>query len=92
MPDPIDRHAPDDDDDAPTRAQRPPRVLLHPKLDPRRIPTQRRLAVVRSLAAPADEPDLAPLSTRRGVSLAQVVVFVAAAYIATLVAVALAVR
>ena len=92
MPDPIDRHATDDDDDAPTRAQRPPRVLLHPKLDPRRIPTQRRLAVVRSLAAPADEPDLAPLSSHRGVSLTGVAIFIAAAYLAVLVAVALAVR
>ncbi len=92
MPDPIDRHAPDDEDDAPTRARLSARVLLHPRLDPRRIPTQRRLAVVRSLAAPAAEPDLAPPSTRAGVSLAGVVVFIAVAYVAVLVALALAVR
>lgn len=95
MPDPIDRYALDDDDvddEAPTQAQRTPRVLLHPRLDPRRIPTQRRLAVVRSITAPAADPDLAPGSTRGGVSLIWVVLFIAAAYLAILVAVALAVR
>jgi hypothetical protein len=96
VPDPIDRHAARDDDDvddeAPTQAQRTPRVVLHPKLDPRRIPTQRRLAVVRSITAPAADPDLAPPSTRGGVSLTWVVLFISAAYIAILVAVVLAVR
>lgn len=91
MPDPIDRHAPDDDD-APTRAQRPTRVLLHPKLDPRRIPTQRRLAVVRPLALPPGDPDLPPISRRGGVTLAWVAVFIAAAYLSILVAVVSALR
>ena len=90
MPDPIDRHAPDDD--APTRAQRPTRVLLHPKLDPRRIPTLRAIPVPRSLAAPKEDPDLPPLTRRRGVTLAWVTAFIAAAYLAILVAVALAMR
>ena len=91
MPDPIDRHAPDDDD-APTRAQRPPRVLLHPKLDPRRIPTLRGIPVARLLAAPAGEPDSALLSRRGGVTLAWVTAFIAASYLAILVAVVLAMR
>jgi hypothetical protein len=93
VPDSIDRPAPDeDDDDAPTRLDRPARVQLHPKLDPRRIPTQRRFAAVRSLAVPPGDLDLPPLSRRDGVRLAWVGAFIAAAYLAILVAVALALR
>jgi hypothetical protein len=81
-----------EDDEAPTRLQRPPRVQLHPKLDPRRIPTQRRLAVVRPIAAPPGDPDLPPLSRRGGVSLTWVVAFIAAAYLSILFAVISALR
>lgn len=92
MADSTEHDAPTDDE-APTRLQQVvPRVQLHPKLDPRRIPTQRRLAVVRSLAAPPGDPDLPPLPRRGGVSLAWVVVFIAAAYLSILVAAFLAVR
>lgn len=91
MADLFDRDAPDDDD-APTRLQRPPRVQLHPKLDPRKIPTLRRVAVVRSLAAPAAAPEAPPLGRRGGISLAWVVVFIATAYAAILVALFLALR
>jgi hypothetical protein len=91
VPDSIDAPQ-DDDDDAPTRHDRPLRVQLHPKLDPRRIPTQRRMAAVRSLALPPGDPDLPPLSRHRGVRLAWVAVFVAAAYVAILLAVVLALR
>ena len=80
------------DDDAPTRLQRPPRVQLHPKLDPRKIPTLRRLAVVRSLAAPEAEPELPPLDRRGGIRLAWVVAFIAAAYASILLAVLFALR
>jgi len=79
-----------DDDEVPTRLQCVPRVQLHPKLDPRRIPTQRRLAVVRPLAAPPGDPDLPPLAPRGGIGLAWVIVFVVAAYLAILVAAILA--
>lgn len=81
-----------DDDEVPTRLQRVLRVQLHPKLDPRRIPTQKRLAVVRPLAAPAGFLDLPPLAPRRGIGLTWVVVFLGAAYLAVLVAALLAVR
>jgi hypothetical protein len=91
VPDSIDPHAPGDDE-APTRLQRAPRVQLHPKLDPRRIPTARRLAVVRPLAAAARDPELPPRAKRGGVSLARVVVFIAVAYLSILVAAFLAVR
>ncbi len=80
-----------DDDEVPTRLRSVPRVQLHPKLDPRRIPTQRRLAVVRPLAAPAGDPDLPPLAPHRGIGLTWVVVFIVAAYLAVLVAALLAV-
>lgn len=89
MADPIDAS---DDDEVPTRLERPPRVQLHPKLDPRRIPTQRRLAVVRPLALPPGDPDLPPISRRGGVALAWVAVFIAAAYLSILVAVVSALR
>ena len=94
MPDSIDAPHDDDDedDDAPTRLDRPLRVQLHPKLDPRRIPTQRRMAAVRSLAVPPGDPDLPPLSRRAGVALAWVAAFVAVAYLAILLAVVLALR
>lgn len=92
MPDSIDASPEDEDDDAPTRLDRPLRVQLHPKLDPRRIPTQRRLAAVRSLAVPPGDPDLPPLSRRGGVSLAGVAAFVAVSYVAILLAVVLALR
>lgn len=82
----------DDEDDAPTRLARPLRVQLHPKLDPRRIPTQRRLAAVRSLAVPPGDPDLPPLSRHGGVGLTWVAAFVATSYVAILLAVVLALR
>lgn len=91
MPDRIDPDAPCDDE-APTRLQRLKRVQLHPKLDPRCIPTQRRLAVVRALAAPAEDLELPPRSRRGGVSLAWVAAFIAVAYLSILVAVILALR
>lgn len=93
MADSSDQDAVDDDDDdeAPTRLLGAPRVQLHPKLDPRRIPTQKRLAVVRPLDEPAGDPDLPPLAPRGGVALGWVVVFIAAAYLAILLAALLAV-
>lgn len=90
MSDSID--APDDDGDAPTRLDRLARVQLHPGLDPRRIPTQRRIPVVRSLAAPLGDSDLPPLSRRGGVRLAWVTVFIAVAYFAILLALVHALR
>jgi hypothetical protein len=80
------------DDEAPTAHERVARVQLHPKLDPRCIPTQRRLAVVRSLAAPASDPDLPPLDRRGGVGIGWVTTFIAAAYLSILVAIVLAMR
>ena len=65
MPDSIDPDAPCDDE-APTRLQRLERVQLHPKFDPRRLPTQRRLAVMRPLEAPAEDLDPPPRSRRGG--------------------------
>ena len=91
MPDSIDPDAPCDDE-APTRLQRPKRVQLHPKLDPRCIPTQRRLAVVRALEAPAEDLEPPPRSRHGGVTLAGVTAFIAVAYLSILVAVFLAVR
>lgn len=91
MPDPIDPDAPGGDE-APTRHQRAARVQLHAKLDPRRIPTQRRLAVVRALAAPAEVPELGSPDRRGGVALAWVVAFIAVAYLSILAAVILALR
>ena len=91
MPDSIDPDSPCDDE-APTRLQRPKRVQLHPKLDPRRLPTQRRLAVVRALAAPAEDLELPPRSRRGGVPLAWVTAFIAVAYLSVLVAAILASR
>ena len=92
MPDPIDPDAPCDDE-APTRLQRArKRVQLHPKFDPRCIPTQRRLAVVRALAAPAEDLELPPRSRRGGVKLAWVAAFIAVAYLSILVAAILALR
>lgn len=90
MADPSDQDEVDEDD-VPTRLRHTPRVQLHPKLDPRRIATQRRLAVVRPLDAPAGDRDLPPLAPGRGIALAWVVVFIVAAYLAILVAAALAV-
>ncbi len=91
MPDSIDPDAPCDDE-APTRHQRAERVQLHAKMDPRRIPTQRRLAVVRALAVPAEAPELHPPDRRGGVALAWVAAFIAVAYLSILVAVILALR
>ncbi len=78
------------EDEVPTRVQRAPRVQLHPKLDPRRIPTQRRLAVVRPLAAQAGDPHWPPPAPRGGIGLAWVVIFLVAAYLAILLAAILA--
>jgi hypothetical protein len=89
--DSIDPDAPCDDE-APTRHQRPARVQLHAKLDPRRIPTQRRLLVVRALAAPAEAPERSLPDRRGGVGLAWVAAFIAVAYLSILVAVILALR
>jgi hypothetical protein len=91
VPDSIDPDAPCDDE-APTRLRRLERVQLHPKFDPRRLPTQRRLAVVRALAAPAEDLELPPRSRRGGVKLAWVAAFIAVAYLSILVAVTLALR
>lgn len=91
MPDSIDPDAPCDDE-APTRLQRFKRVQLHPKLDPRCLPTARRLAVVRALAAPVEELEPPPRSRRGGVTLAWVAAFIAVAYLSIFVAVILALR
>ena len=91
MPDSIDPDAPCDDE-APTRLQRPKRVQLHPKLDPRCLPTARRLAVVRALAAPAEDLDPPAQSQGGGVRLAWVTAFIAVAYLSILVAAILALR
>jgi hypothetical protein len=91
VPDPIDPDAPCDDE-APTRLQRPKRVQLHPKFDPRCLPTQRRLAVVRALAAPDEDLAPPPRSRRSGVQLAWVTAFIAIAYLSILVAAILALR
>ena len=91
MPDSIDPDAPCDDE-APTRLQRSKRVQLHPKFDPRCLPTQRRLAVVRALEAPAEDLDPPPRSRRGGVTLAWVTAFIAVSYLSILVAALLALR
>ena len=80
------------DDDAPTRLLRVPRVQLHPKLDPRRIPTQRRLPPLRPEDLAVRDADLPPLSARRGIGLGVVIAFIIAAYLAVLVAVILSIR
>ena len=87
----LDHDAPCDDE-APTHLQRIQRVQLHPSFDPRRLPTQRRLAVVRPFAAPASDPDLTPLDRRGGVGIGWVTTFIAAAYLSILAAIVLAMR